>query len=691
MNTAAKTMLSFLFSIYAVSAVAQTSDEDTMQIRHLEEVTVKASRPYVKSEGGVMTVDLPEIVKGKPVTNVFEALSYLPGVMSDNGSISLAGASGVTILVNGNRPNMPVENLYQMLHAMPVSRLKKVEIMYSAAAKYHVTGAAINIILTAPRASDGLQGQVTGLYKQTHYGTLGGGLSATYAVKRWSFELNYLAAGGHSWASQDISSEHRLSGQVYDVDQEDRQKTRGLKNTLYAGIGYKVSDNSNLQLTYNAQITTGVKSDNLTYGTLGDYVSLNRFNSPRAFHNIGLVYSTAEGIKLGAEYTSYNEERRQTMMNTAQDDAVLSDQRLHQGVDNLRLYADLMSKISKGWSLSYGAEYRYADDHSRQVNFLTASDVFDDELTENTADAYVGVEGKFSFGLSLNASVKGEYYRVNKEERWNVFPQLGLTYYKIPAHVWQLSLVSDKVYPSYWELHGGNSYLNTYSMILGNPQLRPYKSYYAQLSYIFKQRYVAAMYFNCNDDYFVQLPYQSEDELKLIYQTQNFNYNNTIGFIISVPVEINKVLRSTLMTNVFHNKVKADHFHDLSFTREKVVLYTSLKNTVTFGKASPLSLSLDAYAITPSLQGLSTMSGLWRIDAGVKWSLLKGNADLVLRASDLFNTWNPTMKINYKTQHFRMKVNDMTRCLKLSLAFRFNGFKPKGDTKIDTSRYGTGK
>lgn len=49
------------------------------------------------------------------------------------------------------------------------------------------------------------------------------------------------------------------------------------------------------------------------------------------------------------------------------------------------------------------------------------------------------------------------------------------------------------------------------------------------------------------------------------------------------------------------------------------------------------------------------------------------------------------MSINLAGQDYHMKVRDMTRNLKLTFIWRFNGFKPKDDTVIDTSRFGTGK
>ena len=79
---------------------AQSAPADTAAVRHLDEVTVTAELPQIKGRDGIIVVDLPSIVKDKPVTNILEALGYLPGVVNNNGSIGLNGASSVTIIIN---------------------------------------------------------------------------------------------------------------------------------------------------------------------------------------------------------------------------------------------------------------------------------------------------------------------------------------------------------------------------------------------------------------------------------------------------------------------------------------------------------------------------------------------------------------------------------------------------------------
>ena len=124
----------FLTLISSLHAAGQSGIQDSIPAQELNEVIVRGERPQIKGHDGVLTVDLPAIVREKPVTNVLEALSYLPGVVDNNGSIGLSGATSVTIILNGELTNMPVQNLYQLLYSTPVDRLKNVEIMYAAPA-----------------------------------------------------------------------------------------------------------------------------------------------------------------------------------------------------------------------------------------------------------------------------------------------------------------------------------------------------------------------------------------------------------------------------------------------------------------------------------------------------------------------------------------------------------------------------
>ena len=671
----------FIAMIAVNSMMAQSEMPDSIEGRELNEVVVKGEKPQIKGKDGIMVVDLPNIVKDKPVSNILEALGYLPGVVNNNGMIGLAGTSDVTIILNGELTNMPLQNLYQLLYTTPIDRLKTVEVMYTAPAKYHVNGAVINVVLKTPTPLDGLQGQVRAGYNQGHYGSYGGGLAATYAVNDWTFDLNYGLSRSKSWNHEETYSNHLFEGQRSMIEDNMRRISESWSNTIYAAATYK-----RLRLTYNGQITSSAKGRSLSDGTLGSFTNNYIYNGPINYHNIAMRYSAPFGLTVGGDYTYYGEKRNQSLF---QKSAYLLGELNKQDINRWHIYLDQQHQLGK-WQLSYGVEYQRADDSSSQK--IGDSEGFSGTTSEDLADAYIGVQRSFDWGLSFIVSAKGEYYHNNYQHNWNFIPQLGATYYKTPKSIFQLNLSTIRVYPSYWELRNGTSHINPYAKVLGNPSLQPYLNYAGQFSYIFKQKYVATLYVQYADKATVQLPYQSPDELSLIYQTINTNYKRTVGLNLNVPFNVGYIWNATATANVFNQREKADHFHDISFDNKKWIFYGALNNSFKFSQNSPLSLSVDFTYISPSIQGLADLSALWKVDAGVKWQFGKKRCcEIDLQANDIFNRWSPTMTIRHAGQDYRMKVRDMTRNLKLTFIWRFNGFKPKNESGIDTSRFGTGK
>lgn len=575
--------------ITSISAVAQKEASDTITTRQLNEVVVRGEKPQVRGEDGMMVVDLPGIVKDKPVNNILEALGYLPGVTNNNGMIGLTGSSNVTIILNGELTDMPLQNLYQLLYTTPVDRLKKVEIMYSAPAKYHADGAVINVVLKTPTPLDGLQGQVRAGYNQAHYASYGKGLAATYALKDWTFDLNYGLSRTKSWNQEESFSNHPFNGKHTMIEDNRRRMVQNWSNTIFASASWKT-----LKLIYNGQIISDSKQWSFSSGTLGDFTNTYNMLSPIGYHNIAVRYITPFGMTAGGDYTLYSENRSQSLFKDA--DYILGSES-RQDINRWHVYIDQQHQLGK-WQLNYGAEYQYSEDHSSQHYDISGNSDFDDILREDVASFYAGTQQSFNRGVSLNASAKVEYYHNQYQHDWNFIPQIGATL-QHPQSIFQLNLSTRRIYPSYWELHGGTSHINDYSTVIGNPKLQSYIQYDAQFNYILRQKYVATLYFQYGDKATAQLPYQSPDALNLIYQTINMNYKRVVGLNLYAPFGTGYIWNATATANVFNQREKADNFHDINFDNRKWIFYGSLTNSFKFSRNNPVSLSVDVSYISP--------------------------------------------------------------------------------------------
>ena len=77
----------------------------------LDEVVIKAERPFVKVEEGRLGYNLAQLADGKVVNNAYEALTKLPGVQEDKEGLTLAGAGSVTVILNGKPTTMNAAQL----------------------------------------------------------------------------------------------------------------------------------------------------------------------------------------------------------------------------------------------------------------------------------------------------------------------------------------------------------------------------------------------------------------------------------------------------------------------------------------------------------------------------------------------------------------------------------------------------
>ena len=113
----------------------------------VDAVVIEGERPVVKVEQGRLSYDLERLTEGQAVNNAYEALTRLPGVAEQEGALTLAGASSVTVILNGRPSTMTAEQLATLLRSTPIDRIEKAEVMFSAPPQYHVRGAAINVVL----------------------------------------------------------------------------------------------------------------------------------------------------------------------------------------------------------------------------------------------------------------------------------------------------------------------------------------------------------------------------------------------------------------------------------------------------------------------------------------------------------------------------------------------------------------
>ena len=675
-----------------------TLDTGTIQLtiknQTLNELVVKGERPLVRVIDGRITYDMPLLLEGKVVSNAYESLLQLPGVREQDGSLILAGANSLSIIINGKPSTMTTEQLFELLKNIPKERILHAEIMYSAPPQYHVRGAAINLILEqAMSESPTLQGQINSAYSQRYYDNYKAGISLLYTTPRSTTDFLYSYNDLGHRNGHDLYSKHLYNGQIYDIEQHNGGNSLAHIHNIRIGNDFQLNDKNKLSLAYTTQIKPDQQASEHSFGSFSNSSNTNSVNKPTQMHNIAAGYNSGFGLNIGIDYTSFDNYSTQHYTEAMQGKEDTFDAQTKQSINRLSIYADQTHNLSSGWRLNYGTKFMQASGKSSQTyqsltgTDLSGSNSFSDQQ-EYTYNLYSGFNKSFSEKLSLAIALTGEYYKYENFKEWSVFPTLEATYISSPTHIFQLAMSSDKEYPNYWELTNSIGYLNGYMEVHGNPALRPHKNYLVNFNYILKSKYVFTAYINYMDDYFVQLPYQSPDKLTLIYKTTNFDYRQQMGINASIPFNIGAILDTRFTTSGFYDKNKSSNFHETSFRNDNLGVFAQLNNTINLSSQPNIKMEIAASYISKNIQGPSEITPMYRLDTGIKWIFANDKAELRLKADDVFNTWSPKeWRMNTKTQNLQMHIHPDSRNISLSFTYKFGGYKEKQHKEVDTSRF----
>ena len=437
----------------------------------LSEVSIIGEYPLVRVIDGKMTYNMSQLLTDKMATSIYDAILKLPGIHIQKGTFQLIGANNVTILINGKKTNMDENQLNNLLKNMPKERIREAEVMYSAPPQYHVRGAVINLVLdNAIYDTQQLQGQINTLYNQGYYKNFQGGVTILYNTPKTLTDFLYSFGYNQVRTGQEIISQHIFNDQVSDINQSDRGYSVKPIHTIRLGNDWLINDKDKITLAYTAEIQPWMRSFNSSNGTYSDSENKKNTDKPVQMHNIALNYTSGFGFSTGIDFTSYKNHTIQHYRERMEGKEDFFDARSKQDIRRLSFYADQSHSLGKGWTLNYGTKFSFASDKSSQIYHSSVSHNWSDydsdsQLNEYTYDLYAGFSKRFANNLSLNASLTGEYYKHKKIDYRSLFPMMEITYTANPVSVFQLSVSSDKVYPSYWEMQNTTSYLNGYTEI----------------------------------------------------------------------------------------------------------------------------------------------------------------------------------------------------------------------------------
>ena len=681
----------------AITANAQGNaqkDSLTMEsmMHNLPEVMVKGSRPIVKAERGMLSYNMPLLLKQLPADNAYEALTRIPGVSDATGSISFSG-NEVTLIINGQATTLTQEQLTERLKAMPAAQLSKAEVMLSAPARYHVRGMAINIVTKDYDGTNQLSGQIIGGMRQNKYANEFGNLYLSLQRGKFGLDAQYKYVNGNSYGESSRIANHPLGNNRIHYNDETGQKSFGITHDYRLGMNYAFSKNHRLDVAYTGQWDKTSSNSRTT----GSSISGMHRDSHEYLHNVDVNYALPFGLTLSGSYTYYRTPQQQALDGTITTENKNETERnltsgSEQTINKWMFTADQTHSLAHGWGLSYGVKGQFTSNKSYQTTIDKDGTILPDgtssvDNNERIWNVYAGFSKQINKALSLEASVAAEQYHSPIWDKWRVYPTLNALWNVNDNHLLNLSFSSNSEFPSYWSTMSNVFYSSTYTEIHGNPDLKPFSYYNVNLMWQIKRRYTLMAFANLKPDYFVQLPYQTTDRMAVIMKETNFDYSNSFGLQASAIFSAGKWLNGNVFAVGTYKHDKSRNFFDLPFDRKKLSVILGGTASVKLCSTQDLRLILNPFYQTKAIQGVYDISPIFSMDAKLQWSSHDGKWGVRLNGSNIFNNRFDTRSVQ-GNQDYCMKVNYNWSSFTFAVIYKFGGYKEKTVKEVDTSRMG---
>ena len=692
-NRTMKKLLVIVVSFVALNVQAQ-EDVNIAYVDslfgQLPEVMVIGERPVVKAQQGKLVYDMPRLLEQLPVSNAYDALKELPGVIEQEGGLSLGGRE-VSVIINGKVSTMSKEQLKILLESVPADRLDKTEVMYAAPARYGIRGAMINVVLKETIGQKpAWSGEVQGTFqKDSHESGKGQGV-LLYTSSHFSLDAMVGYSDSRTRNLFEKTSWHTVDNQLHELTLDTRGGGRGKRWDYRLGMDFSLGKQHQLGVVYNGNHRMGYDRTEM----LGTATSDRLTEGTRTLHNVKTDYQSSFGLSAGVDFLFYTSPTEEKIHSTLQGEEAVYDNRNNQRINRWLFYVHQEHALKNGTGLNYGVQYTTTHDNTYQfyLDPTTGEPIPENSLRdlrkEYTLNMYVGASHSFGKWLSGEVSMATELYDARERHSWHLYPTMNLTCQPADGHTLQLSFTSECIYPNYWQMQALVQYMDSYTEVHGNPSLKPFSNYTLNLNYLWKNKYMVGLQYQDNPGSFFQLPYQVPDRLAEVNQFVNFDFRRSWMLQLMASYQVGKWWNGRVFAIGLLSHDKLDDFHQIGFNRQRLSAVLTTSNTFILSRKPDLVANLSGRYQSAAIQGFYDICPMGSIDASIQWTSTNGKAKVILKGTDLFQTSSPHTEIDWEGQRMDRSIDFDNRKVSLTFIYKLGGYKEKKREAVDTSRMG---
>ena len=653
----------------------------------LNGVVVQGERPKVVLQGNSLMMNVEGTVMERLGT-AEDVLTRVPMIVKRGEGFEILGKGAPLIYLN----NRKLTDL-QELRNIQSDFIRSVEVIQNPGARYDASVNAVIIIRTKRAAGEGLGVELSSWSRSGRGYANNERVNLTYRTGGLELFANLFGAYNRR-KSQGEFEQTVFADTLWVINNKQKDDVRNPFLEGRFGFNYQINDNHSFggfyQNTYDyvktrSEYVDDLQADGVAYDHLQNSSVRRDKNTP--IHQTNLYYTGKVGqltIDFNADYTV----RKQRSINQQQELSTEYDDRDVNTESQTRsnMFAEKLFVTHPLWKgqIEVGEEYtstRWKSRFDNQEGYIANSN---NEQHESNIAPFMELRqrlGRFQLSAGLRYEhVESEYFvsgqRHDEQCRTydDFFPSLSVS---TSTKNLQLSFSYAKrtSRPAYWLLSSDVTYENRLNRQTGNPYLKPVKYHNLNAMVMWKWLYLMTNFSHCADPILYTAGSLEEDSKVNFVTYKNYDHadwltvtlgaqkNVKLGDGITWTPQYNVSLMKPWLTTTFNGQKK-------SFSHPMLTL--QLGNIIALPHDWLLQADFNMHT-----HG-NTGSNIWvdstnpMLSLSVSKDFFQHRLNVKLTGNDLFNGGINHVMLYSNRMMFRKTEDNDSRCIQLSLRYRFN-------------------
>lgn len=678
----------------------------------LNEVTVKARRPLFEHKIDRLVVNVAQSVTSTG-GNALEVLTRSPGVRVDgiNNQLSLDGATGVMVQVNGKQTRLGGDALLQLLRSLPAASIEKIELISTPPASYDAEGVGgiINIVLVQ-KLDEGLNGNFglnAGYGQRPKFGS-----SLDLNLRKGKVNLFTNLSFSNDYLQEDVTITKAIRTDLGTLATDTYSNRPAFRGSYRGNLGmdYELTDKTTLGVLLSgytsrwhldATTNTTISLD----GNLDERSVLSSEERNDWVHylgNVNLRHNFGNDWKLALDYdylnyfnnnpANYVDRTQRGQWEPTRERVFIS--RKENPITFHVAKADVTKKISDGWNLEFGAKVSVSDLANDNLvadleggNRLINQDYTNlIEMDERISATYLSTDYQISEKTSAKAGLRYEHTDISlmsaaeiltTRNYGRVFPSLFLAHNFNDNNSFQLAYSERIQRPSLNVLAPAFFFFSPNVLTTGNPTIRESINKNMRASLRHKSVMLTLIYGReLLPVFWGQLDVVPEENLT-VTRPENMRDGSRLIAFLGFPVKMAKWWESRYELGIIRTQ-QSPIFEDEVFSRANT--FGGINFNHSFIVKEGLRIEVDGNYRTSSAFGLATNPAVGTFNVGTRKQFANGNS-VSLSWQDAFNLGSffgaefnsPELNLVYK-QIYQQEGS----VVRLSYSHNFGNKKMKG-------------